>query len=243
MEPQCTHNEEEFNAHRTEGEDSTQQVTDRRSGIPGQFGDVAGNLIGLDWNVKFFSTETKEATNKDHRCRNGNPKSKDSHKSKEVNSGCSSGNVKEYIQNRENGNKDSRQPSGCEECVLLPSLGITKLENAGRDISSNTATKDIQENNGSQGLTLFHRVDETHHGTHHCREKSCTNLGTSSNQNTVQHGLSRGSTEDISMYQFPSCFLLGFLQCLHFIVPSNILPESANHDCCNCSSEEQNNHQ
>mmetsp|Transcript_5834 Transcript_5834/g.10198 ORF Transcript_5834/g.10198 Transcript_5834/m.10198 type:complete len:281 (-) Transcript_5834:127-969(-) len=243
VQPKGTHDEGQLDADTSERQNTAKDGRDERMHVPWKFGDDTGNLVGLGGDFQFFGTESKVGTNKDERCTNAAPKSKESHNGEEGSGRGGTSHAQKDVEDTKDGHKSTGQSDGGVERVLLPRLGITELVETSRGVSSDTSAEDIDQEECAEGLTLLEGVQELEDGKDHGDEEGRSNLCTSSDKDAEEHRRHLGRTEDVSVDELPSGFFLGFFEGLHFIVSGNILAEGTDHDGGNGSRQEENDHE
>mmetsp|Transcript_5514 Transcript_5514/g.8482 ORF Transcript_5514/g.8482 Transcript_5514/m.8482 type:complete len:257 (-) Transcript_5514:13-783(-) len=243
MQPQRAHDEEQLDAHRSKREHTRDKVADGRTRVVGHFGNETCDLIRLRGHLNLISTVAKIATDKHQWSRHTSPQQEDKEYRQERHGRGGTYNTQEDVQHHEHAHNHCGEGKRSGNRVSFPSLGITELVQPSRDVSTNHSAEDIQQHHCCQRLTLLDGVQHTKHRCQQCSKEGRTDLSATPNQHTKQHGIALGWAEDISVNQLPASLLLCLLYGLHFIVPSNILFECADHDGSNSTRQEDHNHE
>mmetsp|Transcript_28535 Transcript_28535/g.47226 ORF Transcript_28535/g.47226 Transcript_28535/m.47226 type:complete len:637 (+) Transcript_28535:189-2099(+) len=243
VQPKGAHNKGQFDADGTKWKDTSKGNGNEWVDMPWKFWNDTGNLVGLGGDIKLLGAKSHVGTEKDKRRRNAHPKRKESDNGQERHGRGGTSKAQKDVEDNKDADHASRKSHGGVDGVELPSLGVAKLVESGRDITSDGSAENVQDQDGCQGLSLVHGVEQFENGANHGKEESSSNLGTSTDTDGKKHGRELRWSKDITMDQLPSSLFLCLFQGLQLVVSSNILAQGADHDGSNSSRQEQDNHE
>mmetsp|Transcript_19579 Transcript_19579/g.40542 ORF Transcript_19579/g.40542 Transcript_19579/m.40542 type:complete len:224 (+) Transcript_19579:406-1077(+) len=184
MKPQCTHDEEQLDAHRTKRKKTRQKHGNWWISVVRHFGNESRNLVCFGGYLDLLRAEPKVASQKCQWSCHTRPQEENQKDCQKRHGRGSPDDCQKDIENHKHANDDGWEEDGCGQRILLPCLRIAKLVQTGRHIAPDASAKHIQHDHGCQGLAFLDGVQHSQHGSQQCEEESRSNLGSGSNHHT-----------------------------------------------------------
>mmetsp|Transcript_10839 Transcript_10839/g.34246 ORF Transcript_10839/g.34246 Transcript_10839/m.34246 type:complete len:406 (+) Transcript_10839:509-1726(+) len=243
VQPDRAQDEEELDEHRAERQHAAHDDGEGGLHVPRLLRHLPRDLVGPDREVRRFALVPKVGAEEDERHRDAKPEEQQRDERAERHRAGRRLAPDEEVQHEEDREDDPRVERRGEHRVLLPRrAALERLEERGGEVTGGHAHEDEEEDHCSHQPAAVRRAQQAKDGKGHRDQQHAKDLDARPNGHAQHHWL-RGRTEHVAVYQLPPRLLLHLLCDLELIIPLEVAMQRSQHDHCDHSREEEDNHQ